>query len=81
MKLLKKLRAALATPDDAYATKSDTSDIEVRENQAGYIECVGCLISGHYATWLDEDMADHIRAHKKAGHRVPVDAIPNLLRN
>lgn len=68
--------------DDAYATRGANSDIEVRENDQGYIECVDCpmVSDGFYGTWTEDDMAEHIRQHKAAGHRVPITAITNLLR-
>lgn len=70
-------------PDGVYAVRGDDSDVDVREDEHGSIECVDCLLArfaGHYASWTEDEMVEHLREHKRAGHRVPVTAIPRLLR-
>ena len=82
---VRRLWAYLNEPDTdgVYAARGDDSDVDVREDASGAIVCIDCCltqVNGHYATWTEDEMAEHLRDHKLAGHRVPATAVPRLLR-
>lgn len=55
-----------------YAVRGDDSDVEVRDHASGSIVCVDCLIArldAHYATWTEDEMAELLRDHKRAGRQ------------
>jgi len=82
---VRRLWAYLNEPDTdgVYAARGDDSDVDVREDASGAIVCVDRRLTeldGHSATWTEDAMAEHLRDHKPAGHRVPATAVPRLLR-
>jgi hypothetical protein len=65
--------------DDSFARMGvDGSDVEVVLNHAGFTECAGCKLGGFFGTWNDDEMVEHLQAHKAAGHQVPAYVIPRL---
>ena len=60
---------------------SPNSNIYIYHSVHGGIECYGCLLnkdfnSVNYKT--GKEMADHVRKHIAAGHKVPDYVIPEL---
>lgn len=66
----------------SYARFSDNSDVYVFLHCNGWLECCGCLLepSHIFQAFKTGDMLQHLRAHQKAGHKVPMNCHYRLRR-
>ena len=63
----------------SFARFGPDSDVYVYQCKEGF-ECCGCWLSQDWIHPTASAIIDHLGKHKKAGHRVPQDAINELVK-
>lgn len=61
-----------------FASRGDTSDVDVSFNYAGFYQCVRCSLvkdDEDYRTMTARAMAEHLDAHVTAGHKIPREGL------
>jgi predicted small metal-binding protein len=64
----------------AYARFGSHGDVYVHEDVRGFLCCMRCNFSDARETRTKSrgEMIEHLEAHRRAGHKVPDDAIEEL---